>query len=277
MTNENTVVLKRFAALATLSDEEIDVAEAAFLIAAAEFPDLDIDGQVELLDSLAAGACRRIGDGQDTLFCLNTLAEYLFDEVGFKGNQQDYYNPDNSYLNQVLSRRVGIPITLSLICSEVGKRVGIPLMGIGMPGHFLLRHRDETDLFLDPFHRGILLSIEECANRLSEVAGGTVAWDPNFLTPVGNRDFVARILRNLKGIYLNRADYGRMFRTMDLLVTLMPMEIKERRDRGLLHFELEHWKEAKEDLRYYLDSGSAASDTAAVRRMLDRIDANQLG
>ena len=277
MANENTVVLKRFAALATLSDEEIDVAEAAFLIAAAEFPDLNIDGQVELLDSLAAGACRRIGDGLDTLFCLNTLAEYLFDEVGFKGNQQDYYNPDNSYLNQVLSRRVGIPITLSLIFSEVGKRVGIPLMGIGMPGHFLLRHQDETGLFLDPFHRGILLSIEECANRLSEVAGGTVAWDPNFLTPVGNRDFVARILRNLKGIYLNRADYGRMFRTMDLLVTLMPMEIKERRDRGLLHFELEHWKEAKEDLRYYLDSGSAASDTAAVRRMLDRIDANQLG
>ena len=277
MANENTVVLKRFAALATLSDGEIDVAEAAFLIAAAEFPDLNIDGQVELLDSLAAGACRRIGDGQDTLFCLNTLAEYLFDEVGFKGNQQDYYNPDNSYLNQVLSRRVGIPITLSLIFSEVGKRVGIPLMGIGMPGHFLLRHQDETGLFLDPFHRGILLSIEECANRLSEVAGGTVAWDPNFLTPVGNRDFVARILRNLKGIYLNRADYGRMFRTMDLLVTLMPMEIKERRDRGLLHFELEHWKEAKEDLRYYLDSGSAASDTAAVRRMLDRIDANQLG
>ncbi|MCH7714491.1 MAG: transglutaminase family protein [Chloroflexi bacterium] len=275
MINDNQAVLKQFADLAQAPDEEIDVARAAFLIAATEFPDLDVDGQVRLLDSLAAGASRRLGDGQDNLFCLNTLAEYLFDEVGFSGNQEDYYDPDNSYLNQVLSRRLGIPITLSLICSEVGKRIGIPLVGIGMPGHFLLRHQNEGDLFLDPFHRGILLSVNECAQRLNEVARGEIAWDPVFLTPVGNRDFVARILRNLKGIYLNGADHVRAIRIMDLLVAFLPAEARERRDRGLLHFELEHWEEAKEDLRHYLDSGSPNQDTAGVNWMLGRIDANQ--
>ena len=164
--NDVQSILKQFANLAETPDEDIDVARTAFLIAATEYPDLDIDGQVLLLDSLAAGASRRLGGGQDNLFFLNTLAEYLFDEVGFRGNLEDYYDPDNSYLNQVMSRRLGIPITLALICGEVGKRIGIPLVGIGMPGHFLLRHQDEGDLFLDPFNRGILLSIDECAQRL---------------------------------------------------------------------------------------------------------------
>ncbi|PKB63657.1 MAG: hypothetical protein BZY80_06210 [SAR202 cluster bacterium Io17-Chloro-G2] len=275
MTDNTQAVLGQFAALAQVPDQEIDVARAAFLIAATEYPDLDIEGQVELLDSLAAGVSRRLGGGKDSLFYLNTLAEYLFDEVGFRGNHEDYYDPDNSFLNQVLSRRLGIPITLSLLCSEVGKRIGIPLVGIGMPGHFLLRHQNEGDLFLDPFNRGILLSVNECAERLNDVARGNIAWDPAFLAPVGNRDFVARIIRNLKGIYLNGADHVRAIRMMDLLVALLPMEPKERRDRGLIHFELEHWEEAKEDLRRYLDSGSPKQDTAAVNWMLGRIDANQ--
>ena len=110
--------------------------------------------------------------------------------------------------------------------------------------------------------------------RLNDVSRGGIAWDPSFLAPVGNRDFVARILRNLKGIYLNGADHGRTIRMMDLLVALLPSEARERRDRGLLHFELEHWEQAKEDLRSYLDSGSPSQDTAAVNWMLERIDAN---
>ena len=275
MINDTGAVLKQFGDMAQAPDQEIDVARAAFLISATEYPNLDIDGQGELLDSLAAGASRRLGDGQGDLFLLNTLAEYLFDEVGFKGNQEDYYNPENSFLNQVLSRRLGIPITLSLLCSEVGKRIGIPLVGIGMPGHFLLRHEKAGDLFLDPYNRGILLSVDECAQRLNDVSRGGIAWDPAFLAPVGNRDFVARILRNLKGIYLNGADHGRAFRIMDLLVALLPSEARERRDRGLHHFELEHWEQAKEDLHHYLDSSSPGRDTAAVHWMLERIDANQ--
>ncbi|PKB80997.1 MAG: hypothetical protein BZY88_07335 [SAR202 cluster bacterium Io17-Chloro-G9] len=271
--NDEESVLTRFSALAETPDEEIDVARMAFLIASTEYPDLDIDHQEALLDSLAAGASRRIGAGQDNLFCLNALAEYLFDEVGFQGNQQDYYDPDNSYLNQVMNRRLGIPITLSLLCIEVGKRIGIPLVGVGMPGHFLLRHRDEGDLFLDPFHRGILLSVDECVHRMNQITGGGVEWDPAFLTPVGNRDFVARILRNLKGVYLNAADHQRAIRIMDLLVALLPAEARERRDRGLLHFEAENLALAKVDLQVYLDSGSPGQDTAAVHWIMGKIDA----
>jgi len=208
--DETQPVLKEFAILGHVLDEEIDVARAALLIAATEYPDLDVDGQVKLLDSLAGGAARRVGDGQDNLFCLNTLAEYLFDEVGFKGNQEDYYNPENSFLNQVMSRRLGIPITLSLLCSEVGKRVGVPLVGIGMPGHFLVRHRELDNLFVDPFNGGILLSQEECAERFRQINGDDAPWDAGYLAPIARRDFLVRMLRNLKLAYLQLLNGARL-------------------------------------------------------------------
>ena len=161
-------------------DASVDLARAALLFALVEYPDLDIDHELSLLDSLAAGAALRLGDNRETIFAINTLSEYLFDEVGLQGNTDEYYDPRNSYLNQVLKRQLGIPITLSLVYLEVGKRLGIPLVGIGMPGHFLLRHRDETELFVDPFNRGILLSEEECAQRLTEITQSRMDWDPNY-------------------------------------------------------------------------------------------------
>ena len=263
---------ERFVDVVTAADHEIDLARAALLIAASEFPELDVEGQLGLLDSLAAGASRRISGDRDALSSVNRLSEYLFDEVGFAGDLDDYYDPRNIYLNEVLARRLGIPITLSLVCILVGNRLDIPLVGVGMPGHFLVRHRDEDALFIDPFHRGILISKEECAERLRQATQSNVAWDPKYLNPVNNREFIARMLRNLKGIYLHRQDNQRALTAIDRLVVLLPQSHTERRDRGLLNYQLGHYQEALDDLRHYLGSAPAATDKETVQQLAGQIE-----
>ena len=265
-------IRQRLEGLAGLPDDEMDLAKAALLISATEYPELEIEDQLGILDSLSAGASRRMGEGRDPLFCVNTLSEYLFDEVGFRGNPDDYYDPRNSFLNEVLSRRMGIPITLSLVFLEVGKRLGVPLVGVGLPGHFLLRHVDGPDLFIDPFYRGILLSEEECAQRLREVTQANANWDVRFLRPVSNRDFISRILRNLKGIYLSQQDSRRALNILDLLLIVQPNAVEERRDRGLLHYELGHHQAALTDLRDFLDSVPAGLDVTELRGLVSRLE-----
>ena len=263
-------IKQQFSAQAALPDDEIDLARAALLIAATEYPSLDVEQQLGVLDSLSRAASTRIGDRSNALACVNSLSEYLFDELGFQGNQ-DYYDPRNSYLNEVLDRRLGIPITLSLVCIEVGRRLEIPLVGVGMPGHFLLKHWDEQELFIDPFNRGIILSEEECAQRLRQVTQANVAWDSRYLAPVSNREFIVRILRNLKGIYLGREDHRRAVDIIDMLLVLRPDAVEERRDRGLVRYQLGRYVEALDDLRKYTDAAPPGSDTEGVQRLIDRI------
>ncbi len=219
MAASNASALEQFALAAGC--DEIDLAQMALLIAAAEYPDLDVKEELRALDSLAAGASRSLGQERDPLARANALSEYLFDEVGFRGNREDYYDPRNSFLNEVLSRRLGIPITLSLVYIEVGKRLGVPLVGVGMPGHFLVRiSSGQEDLVIDPFHRGILLSEQECAQRLQEIAGAAVPWDRSYLAPVSNRELIERILLNLRAIYVGRQDQPRALRAAEWLLTL---------------------------------------------------------
>ena len=259
---------EQFVRMAGLPDDEIDLARAGFLVAAMEYPGLDLDHQVGLLDSLSAGVSGRLDAKRDPLFCVNTLSEYLFDDVGFQGNLDDYYDPRNSFLNEVLRRRLGIPITLSLVCMEVGKRLDIPLLGVSMPGHFLLKHQQEEGLFIDPFYKGILLSEEECAQRLQQVTQANVPWDSSFLAPVSNRDLIARILRNLKNIYLERQDHNRAIMTIDRLIILLPEATQERRDRGIARYNLGHHEEALEDLTGYLDSDPESRDAEDVEQLI---------
>ncbi len=262
----------QFVGMMQSDNQEIDLGRAALLIAAAEYPDLDVDRELAALDSLSAAAGLRIGPDRDPLYCVNSLNEYLFDEVGFAGNNDDYYDPRNSYLNEVLSRRLGIPIMLSLVCIEVGKRLDIPLVGVGMPGHFLVRHRDEETIFVDPFHRGILLSEEDCAERLREITQGNFTWDSRYLTPVSNRDYVARILRNLKIIYLQNNDHRRALSMIDRLVALDPEEPAERRDRGLVRYQMGNYRGALEDLRFYLENGPPEAQTEELRRLVSHVE-----
>jgi regulator of sirC expression with transglutaminase-like and TPR domain len=268
--NQHTY-LPEFSRIASLPDEQVDLAEAALLIARVEYPELDIQHQLGLLDSLAAAAARRIDVNAEPLVAINQLSEYLFDEVGFSGNEEDYYDPRNSFLNDVLLRRIGIPITLSLVCIEVGRRLGIQLIPIGMPGHLLIRHCDLSDWFIDPFHGGILLSQEECQQRLQHIAQATIPWDASYLIPLNNREFVTRMLMNLKGIYLQQKDYSRTLSTLDLLVLIRTDSKVDLRDRGAVYFRLRRYQDALEDLQTYLSSTAPAKDTESVERLLEQV------
>ena len=251
-------------------DEEIDLARAALLIAATEYPGLSVERELFRLDEIAEGIAPRMED--DTpLYQLNMLSEYLFDELKFAGNHTNYHDPRNSFLNDVMERRRGIPITLSLLYIEVGKRAGTPILGIGLPGHFIVRHRDETDVFVDPFHGGILLSVEECAERLKQVTQGSLEWDREYLKPVSSRAFIARMLRNLKLVYLQRRNYERVLATIDRVIALLPQDAIEFRDRGVVNYRLGNYEDALEDLHVYVTSGEAVPDGDTVQRLMDQI------
>lgn len=181
----------RFAVLVARPDEEIPLDEAALLIAAQARPDLDIAAELGRLDELAGGCKEPTLDG---------LTHHLFTELGFRGNAEEYRDPDNSYLDQVLRRRVGIPITLSVLTMEVGRRLGVPLDGVGMPAHFLVRHRADPGTFLDPFGGGRRLDAAGC-RAIFTALGGT-EWDDAYLAPVGARAILTRMLLNLQSLFL---------------------------------------------------------------------------
>ena len=219
-TPNNASPLQQFSDAA--DSDDLDLTQMALLIGLSEYPNLDIELERQSLDSLASGASHRLDDEDDSLARANMLSEYLFDEVGFSANQEDYYDPRNSYLNEVLERRLGIPITLSLLYMEVGKRLDMDLEGVGMPGHFLVRVKSGSeDILVDPFHRGILLSEQECARRLQQIVGDTVAWDKRYVAGVSERELITRILRNLSAIYAAVNDHGRVSRVDEWINALL--------------------------------------------------------
>lgn len=181
----------RFAALVARPDEEIPLDEAALLIAAHARPELNVAAELGRLDELAAGCKEPTLDG---------LTHHLFDELGFRGNSEEYQDPENSYLDQVLRRRIGIPITLSVLTMEVGRRLGVALDGVGRPAHFLVRDRTDPGTFLDPFGGGRRLDAAGCRDIFTNL-GGT-GWQASFLEPVETRAILNRMLLNLQGVFL---------------------------------------------------------------------------
>ncbi|HSB62457.1 MAG TPA: transglutaminase-like domain-containing protein [Vicinamibacteria bacterium] len=213
----------RLAALCRRPEAEIPLAEAALLIAAEEYAGLDIPGWLGHLDALAGRAAARIGATMDVEATAAALNRLLFEEEQFRGNDQDYYDPRNSFLNEVLARHLGIPITLSVVYLEVATRAGVRGCGIGFPGHFLVRLERQGDTrLLDPFHGGRRLTEAECQLLLQRLHGDTARLDPRHLQPVTPRQILVRMLNNLKGIYLTRRDWGRALAAMERMLLLDP-------------------------------------------------------
>ena len=182
--------------LAVVQGDDVPLDEAAMLIAAHAYPGLDVDAELKKLDALA----------EDCPGDLEGLRRHLFADLGFRGNDKQYSDPRNSYLNDVLERRVGLPITLSVVAMEVGRRVGVPLVGIGLPGHFLVRHEAVPPLVLDPFNGGASLTLEDCEALVRRAYGDRVPFQPSLLEPVENRMIVARMLNNLRGVFQAKGD-----------------------------------------------------------------------
>ena len=272
---------RAFALLLQRPDAEIDWVEAALLIARGADPGLDpvrCRGQIEALAAQVRQRLdeRGIAHAADPHFIqpvLATLNQVLFAEAGFTGNVEAYYDPGNSYLPEVLARRTGIPITLALVYIEVARRVGLRLHGVGLPGHFLagwappgadLATSDEA-LFIDAFHGGLIRTPTECAFFFHQLHGSGCPFVRQFLAPVTTRQFLARLLGNLKSIYLSRQDLVQTLRIVDYLVLVQPKAAGELRLRGMLYYRLGAFVPALSDLRHYLQAVPDAPDAPQVR------------
>jgi len=247
-------------------DHEVDLAEAALLIAAQEYEGLDVRAYQVRLDEMGRGLRNRLDDEQRPERAVMALNHYLFQELGFRGNSEQYYDARNSYLNEVIERRTGIPITLSLVYIEVGRRAGLEVEGVGLPGHFVVRVQTPArGLLVDPFHGGSLMSEKDCQQRLDRIFGGKVKLEPRMLRPCGRKDMIERVLRNLKAIHLRDEDKLRALRVVDLLVALQPGSAEDLRDRGVLYAALDCYSLAARDLESYLALAPRAKDAEELQ------------
>lgn len=255
------------------SDELIDLAKAALYIAQEEYPELDPEEYLNSLNTMAIEAEERLSLRRYPLRVIQTLNQYLYDDLGFAGNTQNYYDPRNSFFNEVIDRRLGIPITLSLIYLEIARRIDFPMVGIGMPGHFLIRPNfPDMEIFVDTFNRGDILFMEDCQTKLSQLYQKNVPLQPEFLAPVTHRQFLVRMLTNLKQIYIEKQELEKALAAVERILLLFPGVAFELRDRGLLCYRLGRFSEAVSDLESYLAKAPDAFDALIIRRLLTQLD-----
>ncbi len=238
---------------------KIDLAWAALLYARDAYPDLDPMLYLNQLDEWAADIQPDIAASIDPIATLN---RFLFEDLRFDGNRRFYGDPRNSYLNQVIDRRLGLPITLSVLYIEVARRLGLQVEGIGLPGHFIVRYVDQDGAhYLDPFHQGRRLTSEDCRNLVIDLSSGKLEFQPVMLEPVDARQILTRMLTNLKNAYVQEQQFDQALPVVERLLDLASDEPAHLRDLGLLHFQLNHYGPALETLnRYLLDTGAAPDD-----------------
>lgn len=253
-------------------DGEIDLARAALLIAKEEYPQLPVDRYRIRLDRLAEEAKDRLYDEGAPLVVLREVIRTLYERHGFRGNRTAYYDPRNSFLNDVLDRRLGIPLTLGVVLLEVGWRLDLPLEGVNFPGHFLVRFRgDAIDLLVDPFDGGRIRFRDEAQELLDRVYGGMVRVQDSFLREASRREMLTRLLSNLKTVYTNVEDDARALGVVERLLLLRPNAPHEVRDRGEILARLGRDEEAIEALQGYLDRAPRAADAGRVRRLIEQL------
>lgn len=251
-----------------VEDERIDLVRAALVIAQSEYPNLDVDTYCARIEDLARRVKRQISDLGDPSESIAALNRVLFEEEGFRGNAEDYYDPRNSFLNDVLDRKLGIPITLAVVYMEVARRVGFPLVGVGMPGHFLLKHYDVEGpkIVIDPFNRGNILTASDCQRFLEQIYDGQLQLQPEFLMAVSRRQVLVRMLNNLKSIYLSSRNFRKALPIVDLILAIYPRSPEDVKQRAMLRWSLGQNRGALADLNDYLKMSPDASDADEIRQ-----------
>jgi regulator of sirC expression with transglutaminase-like and TPR domain len=264
-------ILDYFSALVA-QDESLPLTEAALALAQDAYPDLDTQGTLADIDALVLRLRRRMPEGADIVQRLSVLNRFFFRELGFCANLNDYYDPDNSHLNVVLKKRRGIPISLAVIYLEMAEQIGLPVRGVSFPGHFLLRATiPEGEVMLDPttgesLSEGRMVEmLEPYLDRGGESLASTLH---ALLQPATAREIVARMLRNLKAIYLQTERWQRLLAVQQRLVILLPENIEEVRDRGFAYARLDYLRPALEDLERYLQEEPSAADATVVESQL---------
>ena len=270
------IAQQQLAALADQPDDSIDLCATALSISSLFQRDADPAAGLAQFDLLAAAARARMPDDADLLRQVAALNAFLFDELGFAGNQDDFYDPRNSFLDQVLERRLGIPISLSLVYCELATRLGMPAYGVSFPAHFLVRvGRGATALMLDVYAGGVALPEAELDRRLVEIFGDgapTIRSQPSLLRPATNREILVRMLRNLIGIYRARGDNGNLLEALTAVLAVAPDLPDELRQRGLLYRDLGYVPAALADLRRFAEFSDDASQIAAVSPVIEALE-----
>jgi len=274
--------LQAFEKILSEKEERIDLAHACLMIAEDAYPGLEIERYLGEIERMAMRLRRRLPQTHGAEERVAALNRYLFEDLGYWGNTEEYYDPRNSYLNEVIDRKTGIPISMAVIYLEVGRRIGLPLEGVSFPGHFLVRLRLRGGtLVLDPFSGGAPQSEDELRSRLQRViprgaAGGLPLADlplDQFLEPATNRQILARMLRNLKGIYREANQPERMLEVLNRMLVVAPESSAELRDRGFVYQRLECYRAALKDLSDYAEREPEAPDLDDVRVKLMELSA----
>lgn len=254
------------------SDDDVDLAEAALLLACLEYPKLDIASYLQRFDVLASQVEQRFEKDADVPERILALNQFLFTEQGFAPNLENFYDPRNSFLNDVLERKTGIPITLSIVYMEVARRIGLPIVGVSFPGHFLVKiPLEKGDIVLDPFAGGRPLTESELLERLKPIYGdlapAAISLEP-FLVPARKKEILVRMLRNLKAIYMHKQNFDKALYVLNDILEIVPAVPQELRDRGHVYEQLECFRAASEDYERYLELQPGAADLFDIRERL---------
>lgn len=258
-------VVQQWRQLVAREDEEINLAETALVLACTEYPQLDVAAQLARLDRMAAQV--QVDPAGSPLANIQALNEYLFETEKFTGNEEEYDDPRNSFLNDVLDRKKGIPITLALVYTEIARRHNLPVVGVGFPGHFLVKYRAgaasvpaevrpediwREEILVDPYHRGAVLTREDCAGLLKSHFGQEAELKPEFLAASTRKEILARMLNNLKGSYFRRQNFPKVLAMIELALAIDPASARDIRDRGMIHFAMKRYGDAMADFNAYL-------------------------
>lgn len=249
-----------------IEDERIDLLRAALAFCRIEYPQLDPEPYAHRVEEFARRVAEKIDDPDEPAVCIAAMNQVLFQEEMFRGNTVDYYSPRNSFMNDVLDRRLGIPITMSLLYLEVARRAGFPLFGVGMPGHFLLKHYDVSgrSILIDAFNCGAIVSEEDCRKKVKSIYSGQITLQPEFLLTVTRRQMLTRMLNNLRTIYLSQRDFRRAVRVVDLILVIYPRSPEDVKQRAALRYNLNDFKGALADFEEYVKMAPEASDAEEI-------------
>ena len=275
MSNTN-LVAEDLAALFAKQDFGADLTRAALLVARLEYPSLDIEASLQKLQALAETVAPKFEADRSPTHVIQTLNRFLFDQEGFQGNTKDYYDPRNSLLNDVIERRMGIPITLSVVYLDMARRLNLPFFGVGLPGHFLVNYDDgDTLLFVDPFYGGEILDRPSCIERAFSVLGKPVSVEDIDFGAVTERAVIQRMLGNLRGIYTSGEQYRKAARILYLLSALDPTDAELHKQRALMHYQIRDLPRARRDFEQYLALSPEASDIDEVKKYVAGLQALQ--
>ena len=266
---------QKFWQIAHTPDQDMSIdhlLEGALAIAWEEYPRMDLGYYREIFDRMVDDLQPRIAKMHYPLKVVQEINQYLFAEQGFRGNDGDYYDPRNSFITDVLERRLGIPLSLSLVYMVICDRLGFPMDGISFPAHFIIRPRHpDLEIFIDPYNKGEILFPEDCAAKLTQLYGYEIPLQPEYLEPVSIRRILDRLLTNLKLIYLRRREPDKALAAIERSLMLNPDVPTQLRDRGLICYQLDRFTEARIDLENYLQSVPYAEDGRVILQLIEEI------